>query len=102
MVSMMVRYTVKPDRVAENERYVEGVYAELARNEPAGMRYATFRLDDGRTVVHLFIQNSDEGRDVLPALPAFQAFRAGLEERCETPPVRTPLREVGSYRFAGE
>jgi hypothetical protein len=44
MKRIMVRYKVKPDRVAENEELVRAVYAELERTKPAELRYATFRL----------------------------------------------------------
>ena len=50
---VMVRYTVKPDRVAENERLVRAVYEELSANAPEGFRYGTFKLDDGRSFMHL-------------------------------------------------
>ena len=38
MARVIVRYTVKPDRVAENEQLVRDVYAELARTQPDGLR----------------------------------------------------------------
>ena len=60
MRQVMVRYKVKPDRVAENEELVRAVYDELERVAPAGLRYATFRLDDGVSFVHLAIV--DRGR----------------------------------------
>ena len=44
MRQVMVRYKVKPERVAENEALVRAVYAELARVNPDGLHYATFRL----------------------------------------------------------
>jgi hypothetical protein len=100
MQRVMVRYTVKPERAAENQRYVEEVFAELARTAPAGMQYATYRLDDGVTFVHLYAHESAEGPGPLTELPAFQAFRAGLNDRVEVAPVRTPLHEVGSYGFS--
>ena len=43
MRQVMVRYKVKPDRVAENEALVRAVYEELRAPQPAGLRYATFR-----------------------------------------------------------
>ena len=100
MRRVMVRYTVKPGRAAENERYIEQVFAELARSAPADVRYAAFKLDDGVSFVHIYLDESTDGSEPLPALPAFQAFRAGLEERCETPRVATPLHVVGSYGFS--
>ncbi len=97
MQRVMVRYTVKPGRAAENERYIEQVFAELARIAPSGIQYEVFRLDDGVTFVHLYAHDAQEGKGLLPTLPAFQAFRAGLDERCEVAPVRTPMHAVGSY-----
>ena len=60
MRRVMVRYKVKPDRAAENEALVRAVYEELARTPPAGLRYATFALDDGVSFVHLSAR--DRGR----------------------------------------
>jgi hypothetical protein len=95
---MMVRYTVKEGRAEENRGYIERVFAELASAMPPGLRYASFRLDDGVSFVHLVSHESADG-DQLRAQPAFQAFLAGLGDRCEGKPVTTPLHEVGSYRF---
>ena len=97
MKGVMVRYTVKAGRAAENERYIEQVFAELARMAPAGVQYSAFKLDDGVTFVHVYAHESDDAAGLLTTLPAFQAFRAGLNDRCEVAPVRTPLHEVGSY-----
>ena len=99
MQRVMVRYTVKPGRAAENERYIEQVFAELARIAPPDVQYEVFRLDDGVTFVHLYAHDVPEGSGLLPTLPAFQAFRAGLTERCDVAPVRTPMHAVGSYGF---
>jgi hypothetical protein len=40
----MVRHKAKPERVAESEALVRVVYAELARVNPDGLHYATFRF----------------------------------------------------------
>ena len=97
MHRVMVRYTVKAGRAAENERHIQQVFAELARTAPAGIRYAAFKLDDGVSFVHVFSHESEKDAGALQVLPAFQAFRAGLADRCEVGPVRTPLHEVGVY-----
>jgi Antibiotic biosynthesis monooxygenase len=52
MRRVMVRYKVKPDRAAENEELVRAVYEDLRRSEPAGLRHATFQLEDGVSFVH--------------------------------------------------
>src|SRR5215471_9556263 len=53
MPQVMVRYRVNPDRVAENEQLVRAVYDELAASQPEGLQYATFKLPDGVTFVHI-------------------------------------------------
>ena len=95
----MVSYTLKPDRVAENERLARAVYEALAEARPAGLRYATFRLGDGVSFVHLVAHEEADGSNALTALPAFQAFAAGVKDRCIAPPVRVELNEIGSYGF---
>jgi hypothetical protein len=98
----MVQYKVKADRVAENESYVRAVYEALHQAKPAGLRYATFRLADGVSFVHLVSYESEGGSNALTSLPAFEAFTAGIRERCEAPPVNVEMKEIGSYGFFGE
>ena len=95
MRHVMVRYKVKPDRVAENEELVRAVYEELAGTEPAGLRYATFRLDDGVSFVHIAVTSSEPSP--LPRLSAFKRFQARIADRCDEPPVVTELREIGAF-----
>jgi hypothetical protein len=102
MRQVMVRYTVKPDRVEENEALVRAVYDELHRTAPAGLRYATFRLADGVSFVHLSATDTDDGRNPLLDVEAFARFQEAIGERCEEPPVVTEAHEIGSYRVFGE
>ena len=97
----MVQYKLKADRVAENERAVRAVYEELRQSRPEGLRYATFKLADGVSFVHVVSHESAGGANALTALPAFKAFIANIRERCETPPATTELQEIGSYGFFG-
>jgi hypothetical protein len=97
MRQVMVRYELEPDRVAENEALVRAVYEELARTAPEGLRYATFRLDDGVGFVHL--AETEDGHNPLADVEAFARFQDGIRERCAQPPTVTVLHEVGSYRF---
>jgi hypothetical protein len=97
MRRVMVRYTVKAGQAEHNEELVQAVYRELHERPPQGLRYATFRLDDGLSFVHVA---EVEGEDnPLAQLPAFKAFTAGIGERCEQPPVSSALAEVGSFRM---
>jgi quinol monooxygenase YgiN len=95
MTRVMVRYKVKPGQVARNEELVRAVYDELHRVEPGGLRYATFKLPDGVTFIHL--ADRDGAGNPLAELAAFQAFQAGIRERCDEPPVVSELSEVGSF-----
>ena len=100
MRQVMVRYRVKPAHVAENEELVRAVYDELHRTQPGGLRYATFRLDDGVSFVHIaFEHDADDGRRPLTALPAFQRFQENIAERCDDPPAVSELHQIGSYRL---
>lgn len=55
MRRVIVRYTVKPGQEGVNEKLVRVVYDELHQTQPTGLRYATFRLDDGRTFAHVAV-----------------------------------------------
>ena len=96
MKHMMVRYKAKPEAVAENRRLIEAVFEALHAKALEGVSYMAFELGDG-SFVHL---KSDAAEDAfeLGELPAFQAFRRGIGERCEEPPQSHEARLVGSYR----
>jgi hypothetical protein len=102
MKQVMVRYKVKPERVEENEELVRAVYEELHRTAPPGFRYATYKLDDGLTFMHLAVTEAETEGGVLPKLPAFQEFRKGLGDRADEGPVATELDRIGSFRLAGD
>jgi len=96
---LMVRYKVKADRADENIGYVRAVYEQLARERPARLRYATFKLDDGVSFVHIVSQETEDDASPLTGLATFKTFIAEIGDRCEEPPVATPLHEIGSYAF---
>jgi quinol monooxygenase YgiN len=100
MKRVMIRYKVKPDQAARNEELVRAVYEELHRAEPAGLRYATFQLEDGVTFVHMSEHEGEQ--NPLPQIAAFKEFQKDIRDRCDEPPVVTELREIGSFRFFGD
>jgi hypothetical protein len=95
----MVTYKVKADRVAENEELIRGVYAELRKINDLDIHYATFKLTDGQTFVHLASFASMDKQPVLTESKAFKAFQENLKDRCEIPPDPQKLDEVDSYNF---
>ena len=101
MKRMMVRYKVKADRAAENERLIAAVFDELKRQQPAGLRYASFKLGDGVSFVHIVSHEAADGANPLTQLAAFKAFTASVRDRCEEPPVVVELHEIGAYRLLG-
>jgi hypothetical protein len=102
MKRLMVRYRVRAAQAAANERYVKDVFEQLAEKQPVGLRYASFKLDDGMSFVHIVSHETTDGSNPLADLPAFKEFTAAIAERCDEPPVVSPLNEVGSYRMFGE
>jgi hypothetical protein len=98
MKRMLVQYTVKPEKAAENQQFIEQVFAELRANAPKGIRYITFKGSDGVSFIHLVSLETETGENPLDQSPAFQAFQAGLGERFDVQPTFTALDEVGSYR----
>lgn len=102
MKRVMVRYKVKPDRAAENERLIKRVFEQLEHERPSGLRYASFKLGDGVSFVHIVSLEAGDGSNPLGELPAFKAFTAAIEERCDEPPIAATLNEVGSYKMFGE
>jgi hypothetical protein len=99
MRRVMVSYKVKPERVEENEALARAVYEELHASGPDGLQYATFRLDDGVSFMH--IASVENETNPLAELGAFKKFIGDIRDRCDEPPVTTVLEEVGSYRLFG-
>ena len=95
----VVRYKTKPDRADENQALVEGVFRELTADAPGGLRYATFRLADGVSFVHVASVETDDGANPLSSTPAFAAFLQGIADRCDEGPLASEAQVIGSYQF---
>jgi hypothetical protein len=95
-VTKVIRYKTKPEQADENERLIRNVFAELSKQGPEGLRYATFRLDDGVSFVHVAMI---EGENPLLSSEAFGAFQSGVNDRCEVGPSAADATVVGSYRM---
>jgi hypothetical protein len=98
MQTTVVRYQAKPERADESQQLIEAVFAELNERQPEGFTYKVFRLDDGVSFIHVVIEHDIDQPDSLQAVPAFQAFVAGIADRCDVPPVATGATIAGSYR----
>ncbi len=91
----IVRYRTRPEAADENARLVEEVYAALAETDPGGLRYATYRLADGVTFVH--VARFAGAQNPLTTLPAFAEFQRELAQRCVEQPAPSAATLVGSY-----
>ena len=98
MSTIVVRYRPRPDQADHNQELIEQVFAQLTDEQPDGLRYACFRLDDG-TFVHIADVEADP--NPLGGIAAFAAFQEGIMDRCgpDDGPNPQPATLVGSYRF---
>jgi len=95
----VVRYTTKPECADENQALIEQVFAELATAAPEGLRYASFRLADGVSFVHVASVETSDGANPLTTTPAFTEFVRQIGERAVEPPAASDATMIGSYRF---
>ena len=80
MRHVMVRYKVKPDRVAENEALVRAVYEELARSA-ARRASATRRSGSTTASASSHIAFAEDGHNPLADVAAFQRFQEDIRDR---------------------
>jgi hypothetical protein len=96
MKTIMVRYKTSEAHASTNESLVRAVFDELRSRAPEGLRYASYRLRDGVTFVHIAtLQTPDE--NPLSVLPSFKAFQSQLAERCVEAPLVTELCAIDAY-----
>lgn len=92
----MVKYTVKPDRVAENEQQIQELFDELRSAQRDGLQYTVLKLDDGVTFIHLISHEGQRGHMAERQRDALRALHAGLRDRCDEPPTRSEVTVIGS------
>jgi hypothetical protein len=96
MKQIVVRYKIKPEKVAENTRLVEGLFRELEARKPAGLRYLALQLDD-TTIVHItFVE---DGALSVSELDAFKDYQGALSERYSEEPLVCNASLIGEYRM---
>jgi hypothetical protein len=91
----VVRYRTKPEHAAENAELVRAVFAELAADDPGGLRYVTFQLEDAVTFVH--VATIERETNPLASSAAFGRFQSEIASRCEEGPNAMDATVVGSY-----
>ncbi|HEY4061327.1 MAG TPA: antibiotic biosynthesis monooxygenase [Puia sp.] len=97
MKKVLVRYKLHPERVADNEALVREVYRQLHEQRPDGIRYATYKLPDGVSFVHIGSYQTEAAHKAFTSLSAFRNFQAGIKDRCEELPAVNAVEEIGFY-----
>jgi hypothetical protein len=91
----VIRYRTKPEHADENKELIRDVFAGLAEDDPGGLHYAAFCLDDGVTFLHVAVLDGEV--NPLSSSPAFAKFQSGIGERCAEGPVPADASMIGSY-----
>ncbi len=102
MAVTIVQYRTRAERADENQALIEQVFGELAATRPAHLRYASFRLGDGVSFVHVADVDTEDGSNPLADTAAFVEFLREIADRCEEGPEAAPATLVGRYGFQPE
>ncbi len=95
---LLTRYaTTSPQAADENQRRIEGVFAELAEAKPDNVSYIVVRLADGSFVHLSFHDHGDDEVNPISSTPAFAHFQDGHGDRREGPVDQQTAELVGAY-----
>jgi hypothetical protein len=95
---LVTRYAMRSGEAAdENQRRVEGVFAELAEVKPDNVSYIVLRLADNSFVHVSFHDHGDDETNPIASTSAFAHFQAGHEERRDGAVDQQTAQLVGAY-----
>ena len=95
---LVTRYAMKSAADAdENQRRVEGVFAELAANQPDDVSYIVLRLADDSFVHVSFHGHGDDEVNPIASTAAFAHFQDGHADRREGGVDQQTAELVGAY-----
>jgi len=95
---LVTRYAMQSAEAAdENQRRVEGVFAELAANEPDNVSYIVLRLADDSFVHMSFHNHADDEVNPIASTAAFAHFQDGHADRREGGVDQQTATLVGAY-----
>jgi hypothetical protein len=93
---LVTRYAMRsPEAAAENQRRVEGVFAELAEAKPANVSYLVLRLADDSFLHVSFHDHGDD--EANPIASAFAHFQDGHADRRDGAVDQQTAELVGAY-----
>src|SRR5438445_7899586 len=95
---LVTRYAMQSAEAAdENERRVEGVFAELAETKPENVSYIVLRLADDSFVHVSFHDHGDDEVNPIASTPAFAHFQESHADRREGGVDQQKAELVGAY-----
>lgn len=95
---LVTRYaTASADAADENQRRVEGVFAELAQTKPDNVSYIVLRLADDSFVHLSFHGHGHDDPNPIAGLPAFKHFGEDHALRRDGPVDQKEAKLVGAY-----
>jgi predicted SnoaL-like aldol condensation-catalyzing enzyme len=95
---LVTRYAMKSTHDAdENQRRVEGVFAELEETKPDNVSYIVLRLADDSFVHVSFHDHTDDEVNPIASTPAFARFQDGHGDRREGGVDQQTATLVGAY-----
>ncbi|MCE7991521.1 MAG: hypothetical protein HEP71_06050 [Roseivirga sp.] len=97
MKAVQVKYTVRPEYVAENKANILKVMERLKEQPIEGMFYSSHLLEDGQTFVHINVSRDQETLSKLAGIEEFDQFRTALKaSQPLSPPQSTQLNTIGA------
>jgi hypothetical protein len=95
---LVTRYAMQSAEAAdENQRRVEGVFAELSENAPDDVSYIVLRLADDSFVHISFHDHGDDEVNPIASTAAFAHFQDGHGERRQGVVDQQTAELVGAY-----
>src|SRR2546429_9566417 len=95
---LVTRYATQSTEAAdENQRRVEGVFAELAASKPDNVSYIVLRLADDSFVHVSFHNHGDDEVNPIASTAAFAHFQENHAERRDGPVTQQTAELVGAY-----
>jgi len=95
---LVTRYATKSSKAAdENQRRIEGVFAELAANRPGNMSYIVLRLADDSFVHLSFHGHGDKEVNPITSMASFAHFQQDHAARRQGAADQQTAKLVGAY-----
>ena len=95
---LVTRYAMRsPEDADENQRRIEGVFADLAASQPDNVSYVVLRLADDSFVHVSFHDHGDDEVNPIASSAAFAHFQDGHADRRDGGVDQQQAQLVGAY-----